>query len=218
VKWSLAMFPLLKPALSALYAKISGKTLAMCPVRVNNAICRELEWFIKHARAADGIFLLKSLAWDPTTDLANGTVCYAGASMNGMAFWYPELRLGFQCRVPAGCATPIFYWEAVAVACAMVSPVTPKSSRLVVYTDNQNTCDIWNSLKASFPYNATLMLAVDWLIPHDIDTRVLHVPGIRNTVADALSRFNNALALRLIPGIKLGLFQTPHELLGAVKK
>ena len=142
MNWSLTVFPLLKPALSTLYAKISGKTQTMRPVCVNNAICWELQWFVKHTSAAEGIFLLKSLAWDPTTDLANVMVCYADASMNGMAFWYPELWLGYQCHIPPGCLAPIFYWEAVVVACAMFSPVTLKSLRLVVYTNNQNTCDI----------------------------------------------------------------------------
>ena len=62
------------------------------------------------------------------------------------------------------------------------------------------------------------MVALDWLIPNKIDTCVLHVPGVDNAVADALSRFNNSLALRLVPGLSLGLFETPRELLGAVKK
>ena len=109
-----------------------------------------------------------------------------------------------------------FYWEAVAVACAMISPVTFKSTHLVVYTDNQNTADIWHSLKAAAPYNSTLIHSIDWLIKNNIDACVLHVPGIENQVADALSRFNNALALRLVPGLKLGLFETPLELLGAL--
>jgi len=218
VNWSLAVFPLLKPALSALYAKIAGKTEDRLPVRVNNAICFELEWFVRHASAASGVFLLKSVVWDPTSDLSNAAVCYADASMSGMAFWYPELRLGYQCRVPPSLSAPIFYWEAVAVTCALLCPTTRQSSRLVVYTDNLNTVDIWHSLKASAPYNSALMIALDCIIPNKIDTRVLHVPGIDNTVADALSRFNNSLALRLVPGLSLGLFETPRELLGAVKK
>ena len=218
VNWSLAVFPLLKPSLSALYAKISGKSERMRPVRVNTTMCHELHWFVKHASASNGIFLLKSLAWDPTRDVVNATICYTDACMGGMAIWYPEFRLGYQCRVPQGYVAPIFYWEAVAVACAMICPVTPKFTRLVVYTDNQNTADIWHSLKASAPYNSTLILSIDWLIINNIDARVLHVPGIENQVADALSRFNNALALRLVPGLKLGLFETPLELLGALKK
>jgi len=89
---------------------------------------------------------------------------------------------------------------------------------LVVFTDNQNTVDIWHSLKAISLYNETLILAIDWLIQHNTESRVLHIPGDDNVVADALLRFNNSLALRLVPGIKLGLFETPRAMLGALKK
>jgi hypothetical protein len=138
--------------------------------------------------------------------------------MGGMAFWYPELLLGYQCRVHTGYTAPIFYWEAVAVACAMMAPDSNKLPRLVVYTDNENTVDIWFSLKASTPYNMTLIQAIDSLIEHETDTRVLHIPGVENVVADVLSCFNNALALHLVPGICVGLFETPLAMLGALKK
>lgn len=218
INWSFAVFPLLKPSLSAVYAKISGKTKLLAPIRVNTSICTELLWFVKHARVSDGIFMLKTVAWDPTTELGDAVTCYVDACMQGMAFWYPEFKLGFQCRIPAGHLAPIFYWEAVAVACAMLCSFSNGRQRLVVYTDNRNTVDIWHSLKASAPYNGTLIAAIDELLRCGTDARVLHVPGIDNVIADALSRFNNALALRLVPGIKLGLFETPHMLLGALKK
>ena len=195
INWPFAVYPLLKPCLSAMYAKMSGKLLSLAPIRVNNAICEELQWFLKHACLSDGIFLLNTVVWDPMTDLHNTSVCYVDACMGGMAFWYPKLRLGYQCRVPAGYTVPIFYWEAVAVPCAMIAPDSNSLPRLVVYTDNQNTVDIWHSLKASAPYNATLICAITSLIGHGTDTCVLHIPGIENLVADALSHFNNALAL-----------------------
>jgi len=218
INWSFAVFPLLKPCLSAVYAKTSGKSLSLAPIRVNNAICEELQWFLKHACLSNGILLLSTIAWDPTTDLHKTSICYVDACMGGMAFWYPELRLGYQCRVPAGYTAPIFYWEAVAVACSMMAPDSNSLPRLVVYTDNQNTVDIWHSLKASAPYNTTLICTITSLIEQETDARVLHIPGIENVVADALSRFNNALALRLVPGIRVGLFETPLMMLGAIKK
>jgi hypothetical protein len=136
-----------------------------------------------------------------------------------MAFWYPELKLGFQCRIPAEYeASPIFYWEAVAVACVMLCSFSNNLPQLVVFLDNQNTVDIWHSLKAVLPYNETPILAIDWLIQHETDACVLHIPGVNNIVTDVLSRFNNSLALCLVPGIKLGLFETPRAMLGALKK
>jgi hypothetical protein len=169
INWSFVVFLLLKPSLSTLYAKTTVKTQSHLPVHVNNTICKELMWFTKHASASNGIFLLKSVAWDPTTNLVNTTVCYADACLGGMAFWYPELKLGYQSHIPTDTAIPIFYWEAVAVACTMTSTVAPDSSCLVVYTDNTNTADIWHCLKASAPYITTLVLAIDWIIEHSLD-------------------------------------------------
>ena len=167
----------------------------MQPICVNTTMCRKLHWFIKHTITSNRIFLFKSLAWDPTHNVVNATICYTDACMGGMAIWYPELHLGYQSCVPQGYVALIFYWEAVAVACTMISLVTPKSTHLVVYTDNQNTADIWHSLNASAPYNSTLIHSIDWLINNNIDAYVLHFPGIKNQVADTLPHFNNALAL-----------------------
>src|SRR6266436_5964496 len=93
-------------------------------------------------------------------------------------------RLGFQCRVSADYVASIFYWEAVAVACAMLCSFSNNRPRLVVFTDNQNTVDIWHSLKAVSPYNETLILVIDWLIWHNTDSCVLHIQGDNNVVAD----------------------------------
>jgi hypothetical protein len=71
------------------------------------------------------------------------------------------------------------------------------SPRLVVYTDNQNTVDIWHSLKASGLYNKLLITVVDGMINFQSEVHVVHIPGVDNVVADALSQFNNAYALQL---------------------
>ena len=47
---------------------------------------------------------------------------------------------------------------------------------------------------------------------------MIHVPGTGNTVADALSRFNNEFALQLAPGLHVATFQPPQGTLGAAKK
>jgi hypothetical protein len=219
INWYLTVFPLLRPCLSALYAKTAGKTQMMAPVRVNNAIRDELSWFVRHAQQSDGIYLLRSVAWDPNTDHVGATVCYTDACPGGMAYWFPELNVAYQCRVPPSHETVnIFYYEALAVTCAMLQQLETITPRFVVYTDNTNTVDIWDSLKASGPYNHLLITAIDYLRDHHIDSRVLHVPGFKNTVADALSRFNNAYALQLVPGLKIYSFLPPHGTLGAPKK
>jgi hypothetical protein len=77
---------------------------------------------------------------------------------------------------------------------------------------------MWHSLKTSSPYNSPLMIAIDSLIKHETDGWVLYVPGVKNSITDALSRFNNTLALYCVPGIKVRLFEPSYILLGALKK
>ena len=135
-----------------------------------------------------------------------------------MAYWFPELMLGFQCPIPPESQTNhIFYYEALAITCAILDECHDLA-RIVVYSNNQNTVDIWHSLKATAPYNHLLILAIDRLISARSEVRVVHVPGIHNTVADALSRFNNEHALQLAPGLQVTTFQPPQGTLGAAKK
>jgi hypothetical protein len=90
--------PLLKPALSTIYAKMAGKTQSMASIFVNNAIREQLLWFAKCAQDSDGIFLLKSVVWDPTIDLADATICYTDVCLNRMAYWFSESNLGYSSR------------------------------------------------------------------------------------------------------------------------
>lgn len=219
INWSLPVWPLMKPCLSAIYAKIAGKSQSLATIRVNNAVRAELRWFLRHVESSNGIFLLNSIAWDPTISSPENTVCYTDACLTGLAFWFPERKLGFQCKIPHDThRMPIFYYEAAAVTLAILNVQSRLRDRLVIYSDNQNTVDIWQSLKASCDYNDLLRLAIDELIAQSVDVRVLHVPGVKNPVADALSRFNNAEALRLVPGLSITEFQPPLTMLGAVEK
>jgi hypothetical protein len=215
---SLAVFLLLKPSLSAMYAKMMDKTKLLASIRVNNAVRNELLWFTKHALKSNSIFFLKAVAWDPSNDLSNTSICYTDACPTGIAYWFPELSLGFQCHIPQDNKPHhIFYFEALAVTCAILDK-SYNTPWLVVYSDNQNTVDVWHSLKAHAPYNELLILAIDELIRSDIEARVLYVLGEANVIADALSCFNNKLALKLAPNLQIISFQPPHDTLGAPKK
>ena len=49
---------------------------------------------------SSGIFLLRSVAWDPNVTSCDLTVCYTDACLMGMAYYYPELMLGYQYCIP----------------------------------------------------------------------------------------------------------------------
>jgi len=113
----------------------------------------------------------------------------------------------------------IFFWEALAVCSAIhLSRLHGKPKRIVCHTDNSNTFDIFTSLRAKPSHNQILISSVDVVLADGADFRVTWVPGKDNTIADALSRFNNDLALLLSPGLKIMTFQPPQDALGAAKK
>ena len=87
-------------------------------------------------------------------------------------------------------------------------------SRLLVYSDNTNTVDIFHSLRSLPAYNNLLKFTISLLIKHDISLRVVHVHGVDNSVADSLSRFENTKAIAECPGLSISSFQPPRVVLG----
>ena len=57
INWSFNVFPLLKPALSNIYAKIAGKSESHAKIFVSKAVIRDLDWFVEHVRSSDGVYL-----------------------------------------------------------------------------------------------------------------------------------------------------------------
>jgi hypothetical protein len=225
INWSFNVYPLLRPALCHVYLKISEKENAFATVYINLDVKRDLSWFLDHVRSSSGIFMFKAINWNPHVDADFTILCDACPA--GMGFWTAELLLGFYAAVPVGAPKDtIFFWEATCVLSAlewfctsqrtMISAERP--AHLTIFTDNLNTVQIFSSLSAEPAYNVLLKAAVDLLIEHDVDLRVLHIRGDDNTVADAISRSNFSLVHSLFPELMLTPFQPPQCVLGAAKK
>ena len=150
------------------------------------------------------------------------TTQYCDACMEGIAFWYPGRREGFYSPVPESrIDETIFYFEALAATSAIddLRERETYHAKIILYTDSMNTVDIFNSLKCKPAFNPMLPLSVETSINNKLDLRVLHVPGAKNEVADAISRRNFGKALRLVPELRISLFQPPQRAtLGATKK
>jgi hypothetical protein len=160
---------------------------------------------------------MESTLWNPSdTDL----VLYADACLEGMGFWYENGEVGYYSPTPT--APPvehIFYFEALCALSALRHAVNsfPDKRRVVIYSDNTNTVDIFSSLRAEPAYNHILQAASDIVIKNNVDLRILHIAGNSNTIADAISRLNIATILDIIPSFHLDYFQPPRFLLGALK-
>ncbi|KAJ7125748.1 hypothetical protein C8R43DRAFT_1135075 [Mycena crocata] len=226
MNWSFNMYFLLRPSLSNIYNKMADKSLPHAGIYINAAIKSDLTWFLGHLRASNGVLLFDSLDWNPITE-ADLTI-YCDASLRlGMGFWIPELLLGFYSPVPgAPPAETIFFFEALCVVsalrwfCLYSLGSLPRTRRLrvTIFTDNQNTVNIFNSLCATPNYNLLLRTAVDELVEHQIDLRVLHVKGEDNYVADAISRQRFSAAAERASGLNIQNFQPPQEPMGLVHK
>jgi hypothetical protein len=220
VNWLFNVFPLLKPGLSSVYDKMRGKTKPLAQIYVNLDILQELMWLANHMESMSGVLLLDSLDWSPETAEDVVTI-YTDASLVRLGFWYPEINFGFQVQLPRNAPLgSIFFFEALAVCSAIhfLADTEPIPCHVAIFTDNTNTVDIFNSLQASAPYNRILISAVNVLIKLKVDLQVYHVSGAENSIADALSRFDNERALGLVPDLIIDDFKPPRDALGATKK
>ena len=212
--WALNVFPLLRPALNNLYAKMSGKQKKEQRIYINNAVRDDLMWAIKHIKKSDGVHLFKSITWKPASA---DVVIFCDACPEGMGFWYPTSKDGYYAPTPVNSpSNAIFYFEALCVLSALhhVQSKARKGSKILIYTDNANTVDMFRSLRCLPVYNPLLKSAVDVLIDQDFSLRVLHVPGEDNIIADALSRIQFSVALQKEPCMRLYDFHPP-DLVGS---
>ncbi|KAJ7029521.1 hypothetical protein C8F04DRAFT_883932, partial [Mycena alexandri] len=204
LNWSFNVYPLLKPALSHLYEKISSKSNLSALVYVNirknqnSMIEHGLLW--RHVRDSDGVHILESLDWD-VHDADVEAFC--DASLRGLGIYFPAIGLGYQSDLPAITPPPgaIFYFEALCVFWCIhrVADLVRQNGnvavrRLAIWTDNENTFHVFSSLRAKPAYNEILKSSVDILIANKFQLRVLLIPGKKNVVADALSRWRNDIA------------------------
>jgi hypothetical protein len=223
MNWSFNMYFLLRPSLSNIYDKMSGKSQPHAGIYINTAIKSDLSWFLNHLRESNGVLFFESLDWNPLTEADLTFYCDASLRL-GMGFWIPELLLGFYSPVPGDPpAETIFFFEALCVVsalrwyCAYSCTMSPGHRRLrvTIFTDNQNTVNIFNSLCATPNYNLLLRTAVNDLVANNVDLRVLHVKGEDNFVADAISRQRFPDATTRVPGLSIQTFTPPQQLMGA---
>jgi hypothetical protein len=217
MNWAFNVYPRLRPALNNFYPKLKGRRDSTSLIWVNNSIREDFSWAVKVLNACSGIHLLRSVYWD----VSEATLTlFCDACPEGMGFWYPKLKVAFYSPTPCyEHPDLIFYFEALCVHSALFDAYRRTASvgnnRFIIYTDNSNTVDIFSSLRALPPYNHLLKTAIDILNTGDNDMRVLHVPGVDNAVADALSRTNFQRALDLVPGLQIFNFEpwawSPNE-------
>lgn len=127
-----------------------------------------------------------------------------------MAFYIPATKKGFWSNVPPDVPSEwIFYREKWAVLAAIDHAITHLGmvkQRIIIYTDNINTVDVYNTLHALPLYNQLLQIAVDLLIRSECQIRVVYIPTVRNGIADVLSHQQFTWALSYDPLLHIAEF------------
>ncbi|KAJ7067286.1 hypothetical protein C8F01DRAFT_1208405 [Mycena amicta] len=177
MNWALNVYPLLAPALSNIYDKMREKSL------LTAGVIHDLTWFSDHLRRSDGIRLLESLDWDP---LDADLTIYGDASLSGLGFFVDESKSAFQAHPPGNAPSGnIFFLEALCVCWALHEierlikewDEASRIRRVVIWTDSQNTYDVFNLFRAKPLYNEILKSSIDVLLRTGLKLRVLHVEG-----------------------------------------
>ncbi|KAF5325358.1 hypothetical protein D9619_009632 [Psilocybe cf. subviscida] len=178
MNWLFNVYPQLRPSLNNVYDKMRGEHCLSKTVWVNNDIRDDLNWAARALERAAGVQLIHSTRWDLST--ADVTI-YADACLEGMGFWVPEKSLGFYSPVPFTAKKEIiFFWEATCVLAALnyAHNIAKDHDRIVIFTDNTNTVDIFSSLHCLPAYNQILVQAMSLVLLGRYDLRVIYVPGI----------------------------------------
>ncbi|PBL01878.1 hypothetical protein ARMGADRAFT_915374, partial [Armillaria gallica] len=223
--WLFNVFPLLKPGLCNVYAKMQGKTNSFTEIALNKAMKDDLDWLADHIKESDGVCYFDTMDWDPILDATITVLC--NACLHAMGFWVLKIACGFVCPTPEllNGDEIIFCFKALCV-CAMihwvVKTLSPELWKCVtIFIDNTNTVtntvNIFNSLRASLTYNPILKSAINVMINHHINLKVLHIPSSENDVTDALSHSQFLKAQSLVAQLIINLFEPPQDVLEVSK-
>ena len=164
LNWALNVYPGLHPGLCVQYANTAGKLFQKALLWVNRDVERELGWVIDHLLHSDGIYFLCSVAWS-YDDLPPSVLhVYCDASPFALGIWHPSLALGLQAPahdIFTQHGGSISYLEALCVCSAILDtvPCLLSGQHLVVFTDNVNTVQLFNSLSALPTCNWICLLA-----------------------------------------------------------
>lgn len=166
------------------------------------------------------MYFWRARAWGPR---AADLTIFCDASLDGLGFWCPQRGQAFLAEkpvAPPGLEDHIFWFEALCVLGALewAASLASPPQRLAIYTDNLNTVQMFESLRALPGYDDILLSACQTLLSTQINLRVWHIPGAQNTIADALSRHLLHLVRQYRPDLAIYTFTPPRCTLGAVQK
>jgi hypothetical protein len=215
LNWVFNVLPLGRPALSALYRKVGGKTHMQAGVALNAEVIRDLEWLVDIIPKAIGVRFVDATHWD---DHEADFVLWTDASLRlGLAFVYAGRGFTYALSPnDSGEKIDIFFLELLAILSAIhhVALFHHPPRKVLLWTDSLDSVAAYNSLRAANSiHNSVLLALAGVLLQTGIDLRVRHIAGKDNTKADLLSRLMTDEFHRRFPADRVCLFTPPRELL-----
>lgn len=217
INWGLNILPLARPALSAAYEKITSTPTHPVHRRshiwTNRTVTREFTWLANQFEAHAGVSFIKSRRWALQEFEKEA---FVDACPTGIGVYIPlgagGREIGIYCPVPnEGDWRDNNHNEMMATVCALAHFANghyPGLRRILIHTDSLDAVGCYASLRARGKLNTALLCAVDIIIRADFSPRIIHIPGVENSNADALSRgmldqitqqHPNILLLRMSP-------------------
>ncbi|ORY83575.1 hypothetical protein BCR35DRAFT_265101, partial [Leucosporidium creatinivorum] len=204
-QWACYTLPFAKFALQPLYDKMAGKTKRNAGIPINVDVRRSLTWFVSELLTSPPLSLLDPALdeWSPSdADIEIHTdACGSSDSFDlpGLGFVVlptrrsssspPSSSLHFYHRASAPLGDiQIIEGLAVASAIAWVLKARPAARRILIRTDSAPVVYGFDAGSGSAAMKALVWSTYLQLQAHRVDLRVRHIAGIKNTVADKLSR------------------------------
>ena len=217
LKWSLNVFPWGRPALSALYNKISGKKVGDADIYLNVDVRESLSWFTTTLPKAIGISFVDDGHW---SNHEADMVYWTDASFDGISFTFAGHGFAYPLsqRNTSSSKIDIFFLEMMGILSALYHAATLPSppKRVLIHTDSMDSVQAFDRLRTSQASHTSILLAVaDIITKTGIDLRVVHIAGKLNIAADLLSRLLIEEFLRLFPSYRVRMFEPPRQLLPA---
>ncbi len=131
----------------------------------------------------------------------------------GLAFWSPDLNLGFAIKESDDQFGNIFFNESLAVVFAIewAAHLPNHPHCILVHTDSMNTVDIWHLLTPQSDNIPLMLYAVEVMMDCNIDIRVVHIPGSEILVANALSQSLFDTTINHEPALQVSSFTPPQH-------
>ena len=162
--WGLNAYPLLRPGLQSLYAKLRGKKILLAPIQLNKQVVWDLSWFAHQILVLSGVQFIGAWGWHEAE--ANLTLL----SQSGLAFWIPDLNITFLSSIKELdlCYGDIFFNEALAVVSAIkwAANLPDHPQWILIQLDSMNTVDMFNTLALDQPLIPLMIWAVEVMMGH----------------------------------------------------